>query len=502
MNKAALKEPRYGVIDIGSNSIRLVVYQGPKRAPTPFFNEKVLCGLGRSLAATGSLDADGLALALHNLPRFAALAREMGVEGLHVVATAAVREARDGAEFVAVVKKLCGLEMRILDGDEEARLAASGVIAGYPRARGIMGDLGGGSLELVTLRQAGKQKRVTLPLGSFRLNEARGAGRSLERFIAESLARLDWIDLAGGEALHAVGGAWRTLARIHMSQSGYPLRVIDRYSVSREDMADVVRLIGGLGQKSLERLPGVPARRLEALSAAALLMDGLLDAVRPGEVLFSAHGLREGLLYDALSDEEKAQDPLVAAAHGLASRFGRFTGLAKAFVEWTGALFEDETEADRRLREVACIIGDTGWSEHPSYRADYGFERALRFSVSGVSHPGRAFLAMAISVRYLGVETPGRRRFALDIGLEPARVDAAVSLGLALRLAISFCGGNPAVLTGSPLRLEPGKLVLVMGPMGREMLGETVERRLSDLAAQIGRTSRIENAGDKAAGVS
>jgi len=500
--KNSANEPRFGVIDIGSNSIRLVVYQGPKRSPTPFFNEKVLCGLGRSLPATGCLDAEGVALALQNLPRFAALARGMGVSDLHIVATAAVREAKDSGDFAAMVKKRCGVDMRVLDGDEEARLSACGVISGHPGASGIMGDLGGGSLELVSLRQGSSGNHATLPLGSFRLNEARRGGASLDVFIAEKLAELDWLDLAGVDALHAVGGAWRALARIHMNQSGYRLRVIDRYTVSRGDMAGVVRLIGGLSQDSLDRLPGVASRRLEALSSAAMLMGALLDAARPREVVFSAQGLREGVLYDALSAKEKARHPLVSAAHALARRFGRFDGLDGALADWTAPLFGDETPNQRRLREVACIIGDTGWTEHPSYRAEYGFERALRFAVSGVDHPGRAYLAMAVSARYGGSDAPERRAFAGAIGLDLAGIEEAVTLGLAIRLALSFSGGDAAVLTDSPLRLEENELVLAVGSKGRVMLGETVEGRLSKLADQLGLSWRIGNAGEQAAGVS
>ena len=500
--QAAAREPRFGVIDIGSNSIRLVVYQGPKRAPTPFFNEKVLCGLGRGQRATGCLDAEGVALALQNLPRFAALARGMGVADLHVVATAAVREAKDSADFAAMVKKRCGVDMRVLSGDEEARLSACGVIAGHPGASGIMGDLGGGSLELVSLRQGSSGDRATLPLGSFRLNEARRGGASLDSFIAERLAELDWLDLAGGDALHAVGGAWRALARIHMNQSGYRLRVIDRYTVSRGDMAGVVRLIGGLSQESLDRLPGVASRRLEALSSAAKLMGSLLDAARPREVVFSAQGLREGVLYDALSAKEKEHHPLLSAARAMARRFGRFDGLDGALVDWTAPLFEDETPSQRRLREAACIIGDTGWTEHPSYRAEYGFERALRFAVSGIDHPGRAYLAIAVSARYGEADAPERQRFAGAIGLDLARIEAAVTLGLAIRLGLSFSGGDPAVLADSPLKLAGKELVLAVGSMGRVMLGETVEQRLSKLADQLGRNWRIGNAGEQAAGVS
>ncbi len=499
---AVQQEPRFGVIDIGSNSIRLVVYQGPKRAPTPFFNEKVLCGLGRSLPATGCLDAEGVALALQNLPRFAALARGMGVTKLHVVATAAVREAKDSDDFAAMIKKRCGVEMRVLSGDEEARLSADGVIAGHPGARGVMGDLGGGSLELVSLREGGTGNRATLPLGSFRLNEARRGGAVLETFVAEHLLELDWLDLADGEALHAVGGAWRALARIHMNQSGYRLRVIDRYTVSRSDMAGVVRLIGGLSQDSLDRLPGVASRRLEALSAAALLMGGLLDIARPSVVVFSAQGLREGVLYDALSAKEKTRDPLLSAAYGLARRFGRFDNLDGALAAWTKPLFEGETPDERRLREAACVIADTGWTEHPSYRAENGFEQALRFAVSGIDHPGRAYLAMTVSARYGEADAPERRRFAGAIGLDLARIEAAVTLGLAIRLGLSFSGGEPAVLADSPLRLEDNELVLAVGPTGRVMLGETVERRLGKLAAQLSRSWRIGNAGEQAAGVS
>ena len=489
-------ERRLGVIDIGSNSIRLVVFGGHPRAPQPVFNEKVLCGLGRSLEVTGRLDPEGVELALQNLPRFAALAGQLGAVTIQAFATAAVRDAADGASFTGEVQRRCGIPISVLNGDDEARLSAYGVMAGNPSAEGLMGDLGGGSLELVSLADGATVEHATLPLGPFRLNDAALRGDKRERVIRRNLAKLDWLEKATGGDFHAVGGAWRALARIHMTQTGYPLNIIDRYSVSRWVMEDIVSLISGLSRDSLERLPGVPRRRLDALPAAALVMRNLIDLIRPKRVVFSAFGLREGVLFDTLSDADRQADPLLSAARVFAARFGRFQGMEEALYAWTTPLFagdgKEEALSNARLRRTACILADIGWSEHPGYRGEHSFERVLRLPVAGIDHPGRAFLATVMAGRYGGGASREQRQAASTLGLDVAPIEQAVKLGLALRLAIGLSGGNTEVLADSQLRIDGNALVLSAGQTAAQLIGEMVERRLKELARARDREWRIE----------
>lgn len=487
-------ERRCGVIDIGSNSIRLVIFRGHPRAPTPLFNEKVLCGLGRSLAATGQLDAEGVALAHENVPRFVALARTMGVEELHVLATAAVRDAEDGRRFAQAIERRCGIAVRVLGGDEEARLSAYGVIAGHPGAAGVMGDLGGGSLELVALRGGEAAEHVTLPLGPFRLREEAKRGADLPALVMEHLSRLDWLEAARGSEFYAVGGSWRALARIYMAQGDYPLRIIDRYTVSRGDMAQLAGIVERLSGKSLEKLPGVPKRRLEVLPVAAMLMRCILAVAKPERIVFSAQGLREGVLYAELPPELRAVDPLHAGCRSFARRMGRFDGLEEALTRWTAPLFPDETPDESRLRRAACIIGDLGWTVHPGYRAEHGSERALTLTVSGIDHPGRAYFAVAAAARYGGASLPSARRAATALGLDEAGIDRATQLGRALRLGYGLSGGNPGVLAAAPLSLERKTVTLTVSPEVAPLVGEMIERRLRELAGALGRRHQIAQA--------
>ena len=165
---------RVGVVDVGSNSVRMVVFDGAARSPAYFYNEKVMCGLGLGLAETGRLNPRGRERALAALRRFALLAEGMNMAPLTVVATAAVREAADGQEFSNEVLRETGLRLWVISGDEEARLSAQGVLLGWPDAKGIVCDIGGSSMELAQVGGGKVGARATSPLGPFRLQQVQG----------------------------------------------------------------------------------------------------------------------------------------------------------------------------------------------------------------------------------------------------------------------------------------------------------------------------------------
>ena len=229
--------PRYrpvAVVDIGSNSVRLVVYDGVRRSPTPIFNEKVLCGLGKGVAITGQLNEAAITRALSALRRFRALVKQIGVHQVFAVATAAAREAENGEDFIEQAEKALGAGIRVLSGKEEARFAALGVLSGTPEADGVAGDLGGGSLELINIKNGKLNDGVTLPIGPLRLIDL--SGGSMERaqlIVDEYLHKTDLVDKLNGRTFYAVGGAWRNLARIHMAQTDYPLHVLHHYQMTR-----------------------------------------------------------------------------------------------------------------------------------------------------------------------------------------------------------------------------------------------------------------------------
>ncbi|PCJ71115.1 MAG: exopolyphosphatase [Rhodobiaceae bacterium] len=485
-----LSAERLGIIDIGSNSVRLVIYESEKRNPVPLFNEKVLAGLGSRLNETGKLDPDGRRRALAALKRFTALLVQLKVDQVDVVATAAVRDAEDGAEFKAAVEKTIGRPVRLLAGEEEATYAALGVLSGIPAADGIVGDLGGGSLELIEVAGGVLGERVTLPLGPLRLlGNSDQSPTHIRAEIDQALAGVNWLDRGRGRSLYAVGGVWRNLARIHMAQHGYPVRVLQNYVMPAAEVVDLAELMERLGPKSLAKMPDVSSRRVGALPMGARVLSQLIEATQVKEIVVSAYGLREGLLFDKLSTDEKKRDPLVSGAEDLAHRLVRFPEHRQELVDWTAPLFlKDglvETAKQKRLRDVACVLADIGWYVHPDYRAAHALEQILLAPLSGVTHPERLYLARVGYHRHEGAGEPAALGDLQGI-LEEEEQQRARVMGLALRLAFTLCAASMGVLPHTCLVVTSDRLFLDVPQTHQDFVGEVVEKRLAALAKVLG----------------
>lgn len=491
----AAKPPPAAVVDIGSNSIRLVVYESSDRAPLPVFNEKLLCGLGRDLDATGMLSPDGVEQALQALPRFMDVTQAMGVGRVDLLATAAVREASNGSDFVERARELCGRDIEILSGEEEARLSGLGVLAGTPEADGVMGDLGGGSLELVALGAGETGEQATLPLGPLRLDSKLVAKPAkAKELIDEKLAAVPWLDRAKGKSFYVVGGAWRSFARLHMIQTDYPLRIIHHYAVSADKASDFAGFVAKLSPGTLQKVHGVSKRRLETLPYASMLLHRVIDRLQPKEIVFSANGLREGCLFDRLSPEQRAEDPLFSAcAHVVAHERALAVGGSELF-DWIGPLFPDETGEERRLRRAACMLSDIARWEHPDYRAEHALMRVMRLPVVGIDHPGRAFVGAAVAARYSMPDGETDAFKALRALLPSERIEHARAIGLAMRLAFTLSGGMTAELGRFGVMRDDAVLRLTAPLGGEHLIGEVVERRLGSLAKALNRTAEVVRA--------
>jgi exopolyphosphatase/guanosine-5'-triphosphate,3'-diphosphate pyrophosphatase len=477
---------RVGVLDIGSNSIRLVVYDRNCRAPVPIYNEKVMCGLGRGVEQAGRLNAEGVTQALVNLTRFKTLADAMGVARLDVLATAAMRDARDGHDFVTTLRDRLGLDVQVISGEEEARLSALGVLSAIPDADGVVADLGGGSLELASLERGALGPRVTLPLGPLRLMEASGERAALAaRVIDQHLDKVAWLKTFRRRRLYVVGGSWRAVAKLHMSQTGYPLKVIHHYTIPGPQAAEFVSQVGRQSRTAFEKIPAVSRRRSDTLPYAALVLEGLIRATEASTVVFSSFGLREGHLYNLLPVEEQRLDPLISACADLAAHQGRF-GAGEILTAWTDGLFAGEDLPALRLRRVACLLSDLCWAEHPDYRAEHAFERVLRLPVVGIEHTERAQLAVTSLIRYGGRidDAPVRPLRPL---LSDGQLIRAEVLGLALRLGHSLTGGLTGLLNRIGLRLAADRLELLLPADLAGLRGDVVDRRLEVLAKALNR---------------
>ena len=487
---------RIGVIDLGSNSLRLVVFERLGAALFPLFNEKVMCGLGRGIASTGRLNPDGVALALVNLRRFVAFARAIGVDHLAVLATAAVRDASDGEAFAAEVGRQCRVQVKIIDGAEEARLSAAGVLAGIPDADGIVADLGGGSVELVRVRPSMSSaigdigqigRGISLPLGPLRLVElgdgTRAASETVERALnSASVLR------AAGKNLYLVGGAARAIARLHMEHTQYPLHIIHQYTITRREAESFFDIIGRQSRKSLERITSISRKRLEVVALAALILRKLIMVAGPQRVVFSALGLREGYAHGLIPADDRVSDPLIAGYMAVGRRQSRFRLDGDRLQEWTAPLFPNPSEGTQRRHRATCWLSDLAWSEHPDYRAKQAFTRSLTMPFAGSTHPDRVFVATALHARYGGpAEDPVKeptRQLLDDRATQDAR-----TLGSALRLAYTLCAGTIKLLSEVRLGRAGNELVLEVPPESSLFVGETVQRRLDAVARSLGTTA-------------
>jgi exopolyphosphatase/guanosine-5'-triphosphate,3'-diphosphate pyrophosphatase len=487
---AGAAERRVAVIDVGSNSVRLVVYDGIARSPAQFFNEKVLCGLGRGLATSGRLDPEGRVRALAALRRFATLAERMQVAALEAVGTAAVRDARDGPEFVAEVERQTGLKIRIASGDDEARLSAQGVLFGWPDANGLVVDMGGASMELARIGLGEVGARLTTPLGPLLLRD-RDLGPEALRAHVDSVLREARARLPGPvPEIYLVGGSWRALGRVHMARAGYPLAVLHEYRMDPARLREEALWIARQAPETLDAVTDISATRAEVLPLAAAVLERLILAVAPERVAISGYGLREGLLWEHLSPEVRALDPLIEACRFFEARRARFPGFGEELFDWLRPVIADFPAEERRLARAACLIHDVNWRVHPDYRPDMGFETMARASIGGIDHAGRIFIGLALYYRYKS----GRGRLPEDAMLElldgqgQAR---ATRVGTAMRLGAMISGSAPGGLEAAPLRLRPGEVELTLEGEMRDLAGEAVERRLQALAKALGREPRL-----------
>ena len=487
---------RSAVVDLGSNSVRLVVFEGHGRNPLAIFNEKAVLGLGRGLTGTGRLNESAVEQALTVMTRYHTVARAMGADPVEALATAAVRDATNGPAFMSALRqRLPDLAIRVLTGDEEGRLSADGVLLGFPDADGVLGDIGGGSLELVELTGGRVGRVASLPLGAIRLAERAGGEMLRARGLAdEEFARVRWLPEAAGRDLYLVGGAWRALARMHIAQTAYPLSFVHHYVLMREEARDLAGVVMAATRRTLERMSGAPAKRIADLPWAAVVMRRLLRVSGARRVVFSANGLREGWYARRLSPEARQADPLLSAAQDLATRFGRDPRLPAALARWTAGLFETESPTDAALRIAACWASDIGSYDHPDYRAEHAYFRVLRQPGVGLDHHARAFLALTVALRY----EPGPDAAyiqAARVLLDVAAVRRAEILGAALRLAYTLSGGTPELLAGTEIERRGGRLMLRLVEGTGVFAGESVLRRVEALAATLGLEAAVEVAG-------
>jgi exopolyphosphatase / guanosine-5'-triphosphate,3'-diphosphate pyrophosphatase len=485
------------VVDIGSNSIRLVVYEGNVRSPTVLFNEKMLAGLGRGIVSTGKLDPDAVKRSVEEFRRFRALSEQAGAETLHVIATAAAREAQNGPEFIHRAEEILGTSIRVLTGKEEAYYSAMGIASGFHAPDGVAGDLGGGSLELVDVKGEKIGDGITLPLGGLRLQDmAKSSIVEAQKIAKRELDKAKVLKSGKGRPFYAVGGTWRNLARLHMTATNYPLAVMHHYEMSPANSANFLRQVA---RGELDQIPGierVSKSRRGLLPYGALVLLEILAAMEPSTVLVSALGVREGYLYSLLNDKERREDPLISAAEELSLLRARSPKHGQEMADWTGETLKffgiDETEEEARCRVAACHLADIGWRAHPEYRGTQSLNIIAHASFIGVDHPGRIFLALAIMYRHEGIYDDGLAPDLVKL-IPPRYLERARLLGAMMRVVYLLSAAMPGIIPKLKwLKRANGRTALMLPKSEAALNGERPAARLAVLARVLSRELELD----------
>ncbi|MBF9232357.1 exopolyphosphatase [Microvirga alba] len=481
------------IIDIGSNSVRLVVYEGMARALTPIYNEKVLCGLGRHVATTGRLDDDAVERALRALARFKVLCETMHVSEVYVLATAAARDASNGPAFLEAATLACGREINLLSGAKEAQLSALGVVSGFHAPDGIVGDMGGGSLELVDVNGFSVGEGVTMPLGGLALQDLSGGSlKKAQKIVRAALARApEYLEKLQGRTFYAVGGTWRAVARLHQAARDYPLHVMHGYVINPDDGLDFLHLVEEVDTKALKDIESIAEARRPLLVYGAILLEEIIRLGRPKEVAISAHGVREGLLFDKLDEQTRRRDPLLSAAGALNLLRSRSPRHGEELCGWTDAFIESlglpETETEYRLRHAACLLADIGWRAHPDYRGEQSLNLIAYGAFVGLDHPGRAYLALSIFFRHEGL-SPDKVGSRIKVLAGSRLMERARLLAAMMRIAYPVSVAMGGILPQAPLVARNGQVVLRL-PSAMEALAN---ERLSGRVRALGKILNLE----------
>jgi len=480
------------VLDIGSNSVRLVVYERLGRSLTPLYNEKSACALGRGVAQSGRLAYENIDRALTAIQRFALVTKLMKAGEVHVLATSAVRDASNSKAFVDAVEATMGAHVQVLSGEAEAHYAALGVVAGIPDFTGLVGDLGGGSLELSAINHGLDAVGETHALGVIRLQDDSGRGPAKARELTrERLSKSALLKAKPGGQFCAIGGTWRSLAKMHQVLREYPLHMVQHYTVKAADLAKLCDEIVDAAAAG-KMFPGsdyVSSSRKDLVPYGAAVMSEVIRAGKFETVLFSALGVREGYLLGQLAPAEREVDPLLQGAEEISILRSRSLAHAADLIEFTSdfltAIHVRETPAEERLRRVACYLSDIGWRGHPDYRGEQSVDMVAYGSLAGVDHPGRAFLAEALAVRYMGLKHRSMSTELMSLSGAAANMKARL-LGATFRVAYPMSAAMPGVLQRTHFTLEMGKLRLHLAPDLAFLAGEHLEGRLDQLAGVAG----------------
>ena len=450
-----------------------------------------MCALGAGLAETGKLNPSGRIRALSALRRFCTIAKGIGLPDLTAVATAAVREASDGPEFAAQVLQKTGLKIHVVDGPEEARLSAQGVLLGWPGSYGLVCDIGGASMELAEISDGKVGQRLTSPLGPLKLVNIPGGKRGRKAFITQTLDQLREKMGPQSDRLFLVGGSWRAIARIDMHRRGYPLHVMHEYRMTARDIKETAKYIDECDLERLRAEIRITLGRMTLVPIASQILKGIVKRFKPHDIAVSSYGIREGMLYEQMPQIMRDRDPLIESCHFAERKDARLPGFGIRLHKFISPLFLNNNPNRARLVRAACLLHDVSWRAHPDFRAEVCFEYATRANLGGLSHDERVFLGLALLHRYRNKRDGTRFEELYSLLPDEGRKEAEV-LGKAMRLG-AMLWANPDDETAT-LQWDAKKkrLSLILTAEASPLFGEVAEARLESLATALNATTHVD----------
>ena len=414
------------------------------------------------------------------------MADGLNISPLTAVATAAVREADDGPDFCAEVERHTGLKLWVIDGQEEARLSAQGVLLGWPGSYGMVCDIGGSSMELADLQDGKVGRRLSSALGPLKLREVKGGKKGVKRHIAAIMEDLhEQMGGVTGQRLFLVGGSWRAIARIDMERRDYPLHVLHEYRMRASSVSKTLKFIAENDPTELRARCGVSSTRMDLVPLAILVLRELVKRFKPKDIAVSSYGIREGMLYEQMPQKLRDRDPLIEACRFAEMKDARIPGFGRRLYDFVQPLFPRAGWQKKRLIKAATLLHDVSWRAHPDYRHEVVFDNATRANLGGLKHEERVFLGMALLHRYSNRREDTRFEELFSLLDARDQHDAEV-LGRTMRLGAMLwtdANGAPAKLMLSP---KKNRLTLTLAPEAEPMFGEVAEARFTALAGVLG----------------
>jgi len=391
------KRDSVGLIDIGSNTVRLCIYKGNMRNPDVLYNKKFFCGLGEYRPGTKEITKESEKKCVNSIIFFNSILDEIKTNQNIAICTAAIRNASNRKQIVKQISKVFKGKVITLLGSEEAELAAKGVIAAIPNACGTMIDMGGGSIELASIDKNKLNKIKSFPLGILNFEQK---DKEVKNFIKELSTKHKL-----QKNFYLIGGTFRSIARCFIYFNEMPLNEIHQLKINKTHFKSLQSKISTLNYEQLSKVPKISIDRVKHLHIALKVIDQIFSNTQCETLIYPRYGIREGYIYSKLPKKLQNQDPTEISLNLIAKnrcRFLLFNQRSFNWIEKKYLQFKNKKLSDDRLRvlKLACQISDLGWEQGSKNRAQYALSSILNLPLIGIGYNEKILIGYLIYLRH------------------------------------------------------------------------------------------------------